>query len=70
MKNEQELLTIKEAALFLRTSTAAAYNLVARGQMPGVVRLGRRVLIRAKDLRAHVGLLPPRPSGSAARKVA
>jgi excisionase family DNA binding protein len=44
------LLTIDETASLLRTSRKAIYAMVARRQMPGVVRLGRRVLIRQADL--------------------
>ena len=44
------LLTIDETASLLRTSRKAIYAMVARRQLPGVVRLGRRVLIRQADL--------------------
>ena len=39
------LLTPHEVAELLRTSKAAVYSMVERGQLPGVVRIGRRVLI-------------------------
>ena len=45
-QGEPLLLTVEEAAQYLRTSRAAIYHKVARGRMPGVVRDGRRVLIR------------------------
>lgn len=44
------LLTVDEVADLLRTTRTAVYALVARGQVPGVTRLGRRVLIRADEL--------------------
>jgi len=44
------LLTPDEAAAVIRTTRKGIYNLIARGQMPGVTRLGRRVLIRSRDL--------------------
>jgi excisionase family DNA binding protein len=44
------LLTVDEAADLLRTTRAAMYAAVARGQVPGVTRLGRRLLIRSDDL--------------------
>jgi excisionase family DNA binding protein len=44
------LLTVDEAAGLLRTSRKAVYALIERGQLPGVTRLGRRVLIRSEDL--------------------
>jgi excisionase family DNA binding protein len=40
------LLTVDEVADYLRTSRAAVYHLVARGQLPGVVKVGRRVLVK------------------------
>ena len=38
------LLTADEVADLLRTSRKAIYAAVARGQLPGVVRLSRRIL--------------------------
>jgi excisionase family DNA binding protein len=40
------LLTPAEVAALLRTSRKAVYCMIERGQIPGVVRLGRRVLVR------------------------
>ena len=40
------LLTSAEVAKLLRTTRRAVYVMVERGQLPGVVRLGRRVLVR------------------------
>ena len=44
------LLTVDEAAVLLRTTPRAIYAMVARGQLPGVTRIRRRVLLRAEDL--------------------
>jgi excisionase family DNA binding protein len=44
------LLTIDETADLLRTSRRAIYAMIARRQLPGVVRIRRRVLVRADDL--------------------
>ena len=44
------LLTAEEVAGLLRTTRIAVYAMVARDQIPGVTRLGRRVLFRADDL--------------------
>ena len=51
-----ELLTIDEAAALMRRTPAAVRHLIARGQMPGLVRHGRRVNIRRDDLRKALGL--------------
>ena len=44
------LLTVPEAAELLRTTPKGVYAMVERRQLPGVVRLGRRVLIRTEVL--------------------
>lgn len=44
------LLTTDEVADLLRTSRTAIYAMVARKQLPGVVRIGRRVLFRRADV--------------------
>ena len=51
-----ELLTIRETAALLRKSPKAVYALIERGALPGVVRVGRSVLIRSEDLRKMLGL--------------
>jgi len=45
------LLTVDEAADLLRTTRRAIYAMIERRQLPGVIRLRRRVLLRADDLR-------------------
>ena len=44
------LLTIDEAADLLRTTRRAVYAMVERRQLPGVIRIRRRVLFRTADL--------------------
>jgi excisionase family DNA binding protein len=44
------LLTVEEVAEMLRTTRCAVYALVARDQIAGVTRIGRRVLFRSADL--------------------
>ena len=46
----QVLLTVDQAADLLRTTRRAIYAMVERRQLPGVIRIGRRVLLRADDL--------------------
>ena len=45
-----QLLTTDEVADLLRTSRRAVYAMTERGQLPGVTRIGRRVLYRRDDL--------------------
>lgn len=44
------LLNVDEAAGLLRTSRRAMYAMVERRQLPGVVRIGRRLLFRSEAL--------------------
>ncbi len=43
-------LTVDEAADLLRTTRKAIYVRIERGQLPGVKRIARRILIRTEDL--------------------
>ncbi len=42
--------TVPEVAALLRTTPKAIYTLIERGQIGGVVRIGRRVLFRRDAL--------------------
>ena len=44
------LLTTRETADLLRTTRKAVYAMVERGMLPGVTKLGRRVLVRSDVL--------------------
>lgn len=44
------LLTPDEVAAVLRTSRKSVYSMIERGQIPGIVRLGRKILIRRDRL--------------------
>jgi excisionase family DNA binding protein len=50
MHDRPLLLTAAEVAALLRTTRTAVYVMAARGQLPGVTRLGRRLLFRSADL--------------------
>jgi excisionase family DNA binding protein len=39
------LLTADEVASLLRTSRVAVYSMIDRGQLPGVIKIGRRVRV-------------------------
>ena len=43
-------MTTVEVAAFLRKSKDAIYAMVSRAQLPGVVRVRRRLLFRRDDL--------------------
>jgi excisionase family DNA binding protein len=43
-------LTPDEAASLLRTTRKAIYVMIERRQLPGVTRIGRRVLVRSGSL--------------------
>ena len=44
------LLTPDDVADLLRTTRRAIYAMIERRQLPGIVRIGRRVLVRADEL--------------------
>jgi excisionase family DNA binding protein len=44
------LLTVHDVASLLRTTSRAIYAMIERDQLPGIVRIGRRVLLRSEDL--------------------
>ena len=44
------LITVDETADLLRTTRRAIYIMLERRQLPGVTRIGRRVLFRSADL--------------------
>ena len=44
------LLTVDDVAELLRTTNRAIYAMIERRQLPGIVRIGRRVLFRTADL--------------------
>jgi excisionase family DNA binding protein len=49
------LLTVSDVAALLRTSQGGIYAMIARGHLPGVVRVRRRVLVRSADLLHWLG---------------
>ena len=49
------LLTAGEVASVLRTSKKAIYVMAERGQLPGIVRVGRRLLFDQADLVRFLG---------------
>ena len=52
MHDSPLLLTPLEVATLLRTSRSAIYSMIERQQLPGVTRIGRRVLLN-RDILLH-----------------
>lgn len=52
---DNELMTVKEAAVLLRSSEKAVYALHRRGSLPGAIKVGARLLIRRQDLLGSAG---------------
>ena len=46
----RRFLNVQEVAAMLRTTTSGVYAMVARRQLPGVVRLNRRILVDQRVL--------------------
>ena len=44
------LLTVKEVAEMLRTTPKAVYAMIERARLPGVRRIGRRLLVARHEL--------------------
>jgi excisionase family DNA binding protein len=43
-------MAVAEVAALLRTSAGAIYKMVERGQLPGVIRVGKRLLVERESL--------------------
>jgi excisionase family DNA binding protein len=56
---ENVLLTPEEVGALLRTSRKAVYTMAERGALPGVVRIGRRLLFRRDELIHWLGQKSP-----------
>jgi excisionase family DNA binding protein len=50
IEHESTLLTADDVAALLRTSRKAVYAMVERRRLPGVIRLGRRLLVNRQML--------------------
>ncbi len=49
------LLTVRETADLLRTTPHAVYLMISAAKLPGVTRVGRRVLVRREALLELLG---------------
>ncbi len=62
------LLTVPEVAKYLRTTPKAIYTMVERAQLPGVARIGRRVLVSQAALLAWLSEKSGAPSPDGDRR--
>jgi len=62
----ERLLRVKEAADTLAISVRAFYRLVADGQLPAPVKIGRATRIPLSDLTSYIGNLKKERTGGAA----
>jgi len=51
----QALLTVRQVAEFLGMSPKAVYHRAERGQLPGVIHVGRSLRFRRSDLVRFIG---------------
>jgi excisionase family DNA binding protein len=56
------LLTADETAELLRTSRRGVYAMAERAQLPGAIRIGRRLLVRRDELLGWLGLQEEEPT--------
>ena len=53
--NQPPLMTVAEVAEWLRTTPAAVYKMAERRQLPGVRRIGRRLLFTRQTVVHRLG---------------
>lgn len=58
-------LTVEEACRLLGVGRTVGYELARRGELPGVLRLGRRLVVSRPALEQALGLQRPTPTDSA-----
>lgn len=51
---EKRVLTVEEAGALYGLGKSASYQAVARGDIPGVIRIGRRILLSAAAIERHL----------------
>ena len=57
--NEPLVYRVDEVAELLGCGKSTVYDAIERDELPGVLRLGRRILISKAALHAALGLSPP-----------
>jgi excisionase family DNA binding protein len=67
--SERLVYRVDEVAELLGCGKSTVYDAIARDELPGVLRLGRRILVSRVALHAALGLTeaafgPPEPNGA------
>ena len=57
-ESKRATLTVEEAAKLLGISRGSAYQAARNGQLPGTLRVGRRILVSKAALHSALGLPP------------
>jgi excisionase family DNA binding protein len=52
------VFTVPEAAKLLRVNSKSLYAAISRGEVPGIIKLGRRLLVPRLMLERMLGLVP------------
>ena len=63
-QTEPLTITIEEACRLYGIGRTLGYDLARRGELPGVIRLGRRLLVSRPALEKALGLDAPEPAGA------
>lgn len=58
-------MTVEEACRLLGVGRTVGYELAPRGELPGVIRLGRRLVVSRPALEQALGIRQPAPSDAA-----
>lgn len=58
---ERLVYTVPEVSELLGCGTSTVYDAIARGELPGVLRLGRRIVVSRAALHAALGLTGAAP---------
>ena len=61
---ERLTLTVEEACRLLGVGRTVGYELARRGELPGVLRLGRRLVVSRPALERALGVQRPAPVGA------
>lgn len=64
-QNDRLTLTVEEACRLLGVGRTVGYELARRGELPGVIRLGRRLVVSRPALEQALGMTRPAPVGTA-----